>query len=174
MNVRDLIPWGRNRNTLPATTNGTSEQNPFLALHREMNPLFDDAFRDFGAPLSAMGGGLWFPNAWPQIEVSETDKTVRVTAEIPGMEEKDIEVVLEGDALVLRGERRSESEDRDRAFSERFYGRFERHIPLGSEIEDSKVEATFKNGLLTVILPKSAAAQSKVRRIVVNGHGNVH
>jgi HSP20 family protein len=138
-----------------------------------MNRLFDDVFRDFGAPLSTMGGGSWFAG-WPQIEVSETDKAVEVTAEIPGLEEKDVEVVLEGDVLVLRGERRSETEDKDRSFSERFYGRFERHIPLGSEIEEQNVEATFKNGLLTVRLPKSAAAQSKARRIAINGQSQIH
>ena len=138
-----------------------------------MNRLFDDAFRDFGAPPSAMGGGLWSAG-WPQIEVSETDKTIEVTAEIPGMEEKDVEVVLEGDVLVLRGERRSESEDQDRSFSERYYGRFERRIPLDSEIEETKVEANFKNGLLTIRLPKSAAAQSKVRRIAINGQSQIH
>lgn len=80
-----------------------------------------------------------------------------------------IEVLLDDGVLTLRGEKRSETEDKDRQFSERFYGRFERRIPLGYEVEEDKVAAAFKNGVLTVTLPKSPNAQSKVKRIAING-----
>jgi HSP20 family protein len=63
----------------------------------------------------------------------------------------------------------SETEDKDRQFSERFYGRFERRIPLGYEVEDDKVSADFKNGVLTVALPKTERAQAKAKRIAING-----
>jgi HSP20 family protein len=70
---------------------------------------------------------------------------------------------------MIRGEKKSETADKERQFSERFYGCFERQIPLGTEVEADKVAASFKNGVLTVTLPKSANAQAKTRRIAING-----
>jgi len=168
MNVRDLIPWGRGNNQTPTFyRNGDLQQLPLLSLHREMNRLFDDVFRDFDAGFPAFGQ-LASSRVWPNVEISEADKEIRITAEIPGLDEKDVEVVLENDVLTLRGEKRSEIEDNERRFSERYYGRFERRIPLGSEIEQDKVQASFKNGVLTVTLPKTAKDQSKIKRIAIN------
>jgi HSP20 family protein len=76
-------------------------------------------------------------------------------------------VILEDGVLTLRGEKRSETEDKDRQFSERYYGRFERRIPLGYEVTEDKVDARFRNGVLTVTLPKSEKAQSQVKRIAI-------
>ena len=169
MSVRDMIPWRRSERA-PATYR---DGDPFMALQREVNRLFDDMFRGFDVPFSrlpglASEGGNWSAG-WPNIEVSDTGKEVRVTAEVPGMEEKDIEVLLDDGALTLRGEKKSETGDKDRQFSERYYGRFERRINLGGEIEQDKVQASFKNGLLIVTLPKSEQAQSKAKRIAING-----
>jgi HSP20 family protein len=166
MSVRDLIPWGRSSNRVP-TVYRDAEQNPFVALHRQVNRLFDDVFNEFEAP-TPFGRLSWSAN-WPNVEISETDNELRVIAEVPGLEEKDIEVLLDEGVLTLRGEKKSETEDKERQFSERFYGRFERRIPLGYEIEENKVNAVFKNGVLTVTLPKSAKAQAKAKRIVING-----
>lgn len=163
MNVRDLIPWDRNeRSSVPAFRN--DEGNPFLTLHREMNRLFDDVFGRFDVPSSFGRAGL----SWPSLEVSETDGVFKVVAEVPGLEEKDVEVLLENDVLAIRGEKRSETDDRERRFSERFYGRFERRIPLPYEVEQDKVEASFQNGVLTVTLPRSPNAEPKARRIALN------
>jgi Hsp20/alpha crystallin family protein len=85
---------------------------------------------------------------------------VQVTAELPGLEEKDIQVELEKAVLAIRGEKKTETEDKDRLFSERYYGRFERRIPL-DDIDQDKIEAWFKNGVLNVILPKPLTAQHK-------------
>jgi HSP20 family protein len=71
--------------------------------------------------------------------------------------------------LTLRGEKKSETEDKERQFSERFYGRFERQISVGPDIEQDKVNASFKNGVLNVILPKTERAQSKAKRIAIHG-----
>lgn len=167
MDMRNLIPWGRSTESQAPAVYRETEQNPFLALHREVNRLFDDVFRGFDLRLPASGRlASW---SWPSMEVSETDKELRVTAELPGLEEKDIEVVLDDGVLTLRGERRSETEDKERQYSERFYGRFERRIPLSTEVEQDKVNAAFENGVLTVTLPKSARAQATSRRIAING-----
>ena len=168
MSVRDLIPWKRgNGNQLPSTFRN-DDRDPFLSLHREVNRLFDDVFRGFDSRLptlgsfSARGGGVW-----PNLEISDGEKEIRVTAEVPGLEEKDIEVLLDDGVLTLKGEKRSETEDRDRHFSERFYGSFERRIPLGYEIDEDKISAHFRNGVLTVTLPKTAKAQSQAKRITI-------
>ena len=170
MSVRDLIPWGRNNgNQLPSVFRD-DDRDPLLSLHREVNRLFDDVFRGFDSRLPALGRFSSFGGGgWPNVEISDSEKEIRVTAEVPGLEEKDVEVLLEDGVLTLKGEKRSETEDKDRQFSERFYGRFERRIPLGYEVEDDNVSADFKNGVLTVALPKTERAQAKAKRIAING-----
>ncbi|MEA1672852.1 Hsp20/alpha crystallin family protein [Nitrospirillum sp. BR 11163] len=164
MSVRDLIPWGRSSNQVPAAFRD-DDRNHFLSLHREVNRLFDDVFRGFDRRLPTFGSLSTFNGAWPSVEISETDKEIKVTAEIPGLEEKDIEVLLNDGVLTLKGEKRSETEDKQ--FSERFYGHFERRVPLGVEVEEDKIDARFKNGVLNIVLPKSAKAQSQVKRIAI-------
>jgi HSP20 family protein len=167
MNMRDLIPWGR---TAQTPTRYREEADPFMTLHREMNRLFDDVFRGFEAgPFGGLSRTAAWPGpSWPSVEVNETDKDVRVSAELPGLEEKDVEVLLGDGVLTVRGEKRSEVEDKGRAFSERVYGRFERRIPLAWDVEEDKIQASFKNGVLAVTLPKSAQAEAKMRRIAIN------
>jgi HSP20 family protein len=143
------------------------ELNPLLTLHREMNRLFDEVVRGFDlAPFST---DRLFDRSigWPHVEVSETDKEVRVTAELPGLEQKDVQLELTNGVLTIKGERKTEAEDKDRLFSERYYGRFERRIQV-EDVDEHKVSASFKNGVLTVTLPKTPQAQSKVKRIAID------
>jgi HSP20 family protein len=105
---------------------------------------------------------------WPSIEVSETDKDVKITAEVPGLEEKDMQLELANGVLTIKGEKKTETEDKERLFSERYYGRFERRIPV-EDVDEDKVWANFKNGVLTVTMPKAPQTQSKVKRIAING-----
>jgi HSP20 family protein len=163
--MRDLVPWSRGRDVSARR----AEDSPFLTLHREMNRLFDDVFRGF--ELTPFGSDRFFDRvggSWPSVEVSQTDKEIKVTAELPGLDEKDIKVELANGVLAIGGEKRTESEDKDRLFSERYYGRFERRIPV-EDVDEDKISAAFKNGVLTVTLPKVAQAQSKVKRIAING-----
>jgi HSP20 family protein len=165
MAIRDLVPWNRGRDL---TVRRGEEPNPFLSLHREMNRLFDEAFRGFD--LAPFGTDRFFDRTmgWPNIEVSETDNNVKVTAELPGLEEKDVQVELANGVLAIKGEKKTEMEDNDRLFSERYYGRFERRIPV-EDVDEEKVSASFKNGVLTVTMAKVPQAQSKVTRIAING-----
>lgn len=167
MSVRDLIPWGRSNGNQIPTVFRDSDRDPFLSLHREVNRLFEDVFRSFGSNLPSFNGASAFSGGWPSVEISDGEKEIKVTAEVPGLEEKDIEVLLYDGVLTLKGEKRSETEDKDKQFSERFYGRFERRIPLGYEVKEDKVDACFKDGVLTVTLPKSENAQSQVKRIAI-------
>jgi HSP20 family protein len=165
MTMRDLIPWGRTeRSMVPSTVRG-EEMSPFLTLHREMNRLFDDMFSRFETGMPSLLGR----SGWPSIEAVETDKDVRVSAELPGMDEKDVEVLVDEDVLTIRGEKKAETEDKERRVSERTYGRFERVIPLPFAVEQDKIAASFNNGVLTVTLPKSEKAQEKAKRIPING-----
>jgi HSP20 family protein len=166
MSVRDLIPWGRDESRVPSLFRD-SERDPFLSLHREVNRLFDDVFRGFDGGLPSVGRASAFGGNWPSVEISDNDKEIKVTAEVPGLEEKDIEILLDDGVLTLRGEMRSETEDKDRQFSERYYGRFERRLPLGYEIEEDRIDARFRNGVLSVTLPKTAKAQSQAKRIAI-------
>jgi HSP20 family protein len=100
--------------------------------------------------------------------VTDTGKEVQVTAELPGLDQNDVAVELADGVLSIKGEKKFESDDKERLLSERFYGRFERRIPV-DEVEQDKVAAAFKNGVLTVTLPKSPDAQQRVKRIAISG-----
>jgi HSP20 family protein len=165
MNVRDLIPWSRgDRERSPATR--SDSLSPVVSLHREMNRLFDEVFRGFDD--SRLWGGR---GAWPSVEVEETENEYRVSAELPGLEERDVEVLLQDGLLTVRGEKKLETEAQNRSYSERFYGRFERQITLDRDVDDGAVNATFKNGVLTVTVPKNARAVERTKRIPINAGG---
>jgi HSP20 family protein len=166
MNVQDLVPWGRNggrSRNLPAELDPGST---LFTLHREMNRLFDDFFRGFDAPALMGGGAAVVAGAWPRLEVEETENEYRINAELPGMDEKDVEVLLQDGVLVLRGEKRAKIEDKNRAFSERFYGRFERRLPLDG-VDEDHIQARFENGVLTITAPRTMQSRERVKRIQI-------
>jgi HSP20 family protein len=143
--------------------------DPFHALRKQFDDLFDAWTGNAGDLAPLTGSGVFAP----RIDVSETDKELAITAELPGLEEKDVEVKLSGDQLTIKGEKRSETEDekdeKGRYYHriERTYGAFQRSLTLPFEAEASKVVATFKNGVLTVTLPKPADVQKASRTIEV-------
>ncbi|MCA6108782.1 Hsp20/alpha crystallin family protein [Bradyrhizobium cenepequi] len=163
MAFRDLIPWSRNQELAPTR----DPFDPFFTLHREMNRLFDDAFRGFGS-FGRVGSPLMEGRfSWPKIELSETDNTLTVSAELPGLTEKDVQVEIANGVLTLKGEKRAERTDEERYFSERYYGAFERQIPLEGIAED-KAEASFRDGVLKITLPKTEQVRENVKRIPIN------
>ncbi|HWA21665.1 MAG TPA: Hsp20/alpha crystallin family protein [Caulobacterales bacterium] len=155
--MKDLIPWNRSRQPIRQ-----EDAIPFHSLHRDINRLFDDAFRDFGLPAFGASGRMW-----PSIEVTEHEKDICVTAELSGLDEKDVEIAVEDGVLTIRGEKHTEVDDKERRYTERSYGRFERRVTLPAEVEEERAKATFKNGLLTVTLPKSEREQARSRRIPI-------
>ena len=108
------------------------------------------------------------------MDVEETDKNYRVTAELPGMEEGDVEVLLQDGILTIRGEKKLENESQNRTFSELFHGRFERRLSFDRDVDEEGVSATFKNGVLTVTVPKAAQAVERTKRIPINAAGKAH
>jgi len=166
MAFRDMIPWSRQQQLAPQR----DAFDPFTTLHREMNRLFDDAFRGFGSfgSLNRMGTPLMEGQfGWPKLELSETDKTVTVSAELPGLSEKDVQVEIANGVLTIRGEKKAERSDEAKFVTERYYGSFERQVPLDN-VEADKAQADFRNGVLTVTLPKSEQASENVKRIAIN------
>lgn len=141
-------------------------------LHKEVDRLFEDFMGDFRPWRS--GIRLWDQGneeLVPKINVSETDKEVQVTADLPGIDEKDIEVTLSDGILSIKGERKAEKEEKDEKKSfhriERSYGLYRRSIALPCEVEENKIKADFAKGVLTIKMPKSAKAKSKVKKISV-------
>jgi len=166
MSIFDLIPWGRGtEKKMPVRQ---TEKDPFLALQQDMNSLFDEFTGRFNlAPFSDFGNfGTTFQ---PRLNVSEGDKDIKVSAELPGLTEQDIEITLSGDRLTISGEKKVEKEDkRDNYYrKECSYGSFQRVIALPCEIEENKIDAVFKNGVLNISLPKTAQACQEKKRIAV-------
>lgn len=164
MNLRDIIPGNRENTSDAVRANGV---NALVSSSRGVG-LLDEVFSAFDRHFPALGALSPTSLGWPSVEVSETDKEIKVCAEVPGLSENDMEVLLEDGVILLRGEKRSETHDKDKQFSERFYGSFVRRIPLGAEIEEDKVDASFKNGVLTIVLPKAPRPDSEVKRITIN------
>ena len=106
--------------------------------------------------------------------MQETDKEYRVTADIPGLDGRDVEVLYHEGVLTLRGEKRTENESENRTLRERFYGRFERQVALDRDVDEGNIQATFRNGTLIVTIPKSAQALEKAKRIPVSDEGKTH
>jgi HSP20 family protein len=160
MNLKSLVPWSsRDRGNAAIQYR---QDNPIAAMHREMNRVFDGFFRGFDEPL--LGSGQF---GWPAVEVREGDKEFKVVAELPGLEQRDVEVTYADGVLTLKGEKRMEQESP--VYSERWAGAFERRIVLSDSVDPEQVNATFKNGVLTVVLGKKPEARRDVKRIAING-----
>ena len=141
--------------------------DPFFRLHQEMNRLFDEAFAGFGGAFAAPAG---FGEASPRVDIRETDGALVVEAELPGVAEDDLDVELSDNVLTIRGEKKSETRDeRSGAYRyvERSYGAFSRAIPIPYDIDPDAVEAKFKNGVLTLTLPKPEGAARASRKIAI-------
>ncbi len=113
---------------------------------------------------------LWFSTGGPAVDVLEDDDAVRVVAELPGLDEKDFRVEVQGSRLILRGEKKSSREEKKGScyYSECSYGSFSRVIPLPCEVQADKASATYKKGVLEVTLPKTEEAKAKRIKITVS------
>ena len=163
MSIRDLLPLGRGKREMTARPEST---NPLGSLQLDINQAFADFWRAFDVP--AFGGGE--PGGTvPKVDIRETDHEVEVTAELPGMDEADIDVSVADDVLTIRGERKDERETKDKGYvrRERSFGRIERIVPLPTGLDPNAATATFKNGVLTVTIAKTAEARDAVKRIAV-------
>ncbi len=164
MAIGDIIKW-RDRGSVPVRR---GYHGGVGALQRDINRLFDEFFEGFG-----LAPRIWGTEAlsefMPRVDVSETAKEVRVSAELPGMDEKDIEVRLERGVLTISGEKKEEKEEKDKSYHrvERSYGSFTRSIALPADVDEGAAKATFKKGVLSVVLPKRAESREAQKRIEI-------
>ena len=161
MAIRDLIPT-RQQGLIPSFWRD-NDLSPIGSFRREMDRLFDDFFRT-----PAVGRFSEFATSanWPSIEVKDGDNELLITAEVPGMTDKDVELFVDKGMLTIRGEKKAEQEEK--GYSERFYGRFERQIPLPASVDEQHCKADFHDGLLTIHLPKTREAAEARKKIPIN------
>ena len=160
VDFKALVPW-RSKAQTPAPRDDYFD--PFVTFRREMDRMFDDFLGG-----SRANSGSW-PTLTPAVGIDETEKELVITAELPGVTEKDVEVNLAGDVLTIRGEKKAEHEQRNGEgyYMERRFGAFTRSVRLPFEASDDNVQATFKDGVLTIQLLKPSELQKPVRRIEV-------
>jgi len=146
MNLKSLIPVGRDR----------AVASPFMSLQREIDRLFDDFSR--GLPAFTGTGALM-----PSMDVTETDKEIEITAELPGLEEKDVQINVTDNLLTIKGEKKAEKEQKDKNYRlvERSYGSFERTLELPEGVNAEAIKANISKGVLKVTVPKPVPAQAK-------------
>lgn len=154
---RTMIPKGH----MPLATR-EGRMDPFFALQRGINRMFDDLWHGFDVPTVFAG------HRFPSLEVRDEDKAVRVVAELPGLEAKDVELSLHDGILTLKGEKKTESEEKTEhgMMSERWFGHFERSVAVG-DVDEGATEAKYENGVLTVTLPKVERPKETERKIPI-------
>jgi HSP20 family protein len=154
-----------------------SAPSPFTALRREMERLFDDfdsgfwrfPFQRPGFDLEPIWRNEITLGAPPAVDIAETDKAYEISAELPGMDEKSIDIELVNGSLKITGEKHEEKEEKKKGYhlNERRFGSFERRFRVPEGVDTSKIEATFKKGVLKVTLPKTAEARTPQKKIAV-------
>ncbi len=163
-----------NRNVEPASA--LQVRQPFESLRREVDRLFEDFDRGLWRSPFRSAFALepfWrSEQAWPAapaVDIAESDQAYEITADLPGMSEKDIEVKLANGGLIIKGQKPEEKEEKkkDYCLHERRFGSFERSFRVPEGVETDKIEAGFKNGVLTVTLPKTAEAQKAEKKVAV-------
>ena len=163
MAIKDMIPaiWRRG-NDLEVRNSKYSD--PFLDLQREMNRVFDSFFETWDSPKPGMSSSFS-----PTLDISENEKEYTINVELPGMDEKDVEVSCTDDSLTISGVKKNETEDKkgNYHYLERSYGSFKRVIPLGDNIDKTKITANFKKGVLKINIPKNTEYISKQKKIPI-------
>lgn len=166
----NLIPWNWGKKNLPIRKEDhTSEhdQSSYFSLQSDMNRVFDNFFRNFETGLLSQFSDSSEGMFHPRVEVKESPDELRVSVELPGIDEKDLDLSITCDGLTISGEKREEKSESTRGYyrMERSYGSFHRRIPFPCQIDKDKAEATFKKGVLNVVLPKTAEARQQVKKI---------
>ena len=160
MALRDLTPWHHAKSGAPSSLGD---------LQREVDRVFESFWGGFGMPslLRENGGGISLD---VRVDASEDDKAYHVTAELPGLSEKDVEVTFTDGTLTISGEKKEEKEVKEADYHrrERSFGSFRRSFTLPGEVDEEKIAASFKDGVMTVDLPKTKTAQKKAKKITIS------
>jgi HSP20 family protein len=164
MNLKSMMPSGRT----PSPARRDSDRDPFALMRQEMDRLFDSFTRDWSLPTTLPGGFLS-----PKVDVAESEKGLEISAELPGVDQKDISLDLSDGILTLQAEHKEEKEEKDEKkhyhLVERSHGSFMRRFAIPFEPDADKVKASFDKGVLKVMVPRSAAAEKQVKKIAIKG-----
>ena len=136
---------------------------PSMSLHKDMDRFFNRFFDDFNISKSWKNKDR-FSSFAPKLNVSEDESSIEISVELPGMNEKDIEVSLDKDVLTIKGENKEESENREKSYHhmERSFGTFQRSIRISKEADSNDIKASFKDGVLVITLPKAEKEAARV------------
>lgn len=161
MQIKDLMAWGRRE------VWASSEDNPIHRLQQEMNQVFDRFWKSLDLPGGRSGSGA--RTGTPPVDLVETDTSVEVTIELPGMDRGDFEVLVTGEDVTVKGEKKSEREDRSTGYrlSERVFGSVYRRVPLPAGVVSEDARAELKNGVLMVSVPRATEGKAKAKKIDV-------
>ena len=178
INIKKLNPWnwlrhegGKAANVPVRRESSAMLSDPFWNMHREVDRLFDSVFSQLGGWPASFdvrnpGAGPMKPN----LDIKETKKDYQIAVEIPGVEEKDVELELSNGLLTIKGEKKHEEKQEDDNYYcvERTYGSFSRSLALPSDAEEGGIEATFRNGVLTITVPRKHVAKQKEETKVIS------
>jgi HSP20 family protein len=190
MNLKKLIPWnwfkheeGRGQQeVIPVQKEQSSSMpvatglSPMLQLHREIDRLFEQAFAGFGRMPSLFSDSAHWLNSWqqgmfqPQIDIAGDDEAYNIKLEVPGLTKDDIKVEVRDDLLVISGEKKDESESRDKHYYrvERSYGQFQRTLNLPQDANVDDMRASLKDGVLSLYIPRKEVENDSAKRIEIN------
>lgn len=182
MRMNKLAPWNwfnseedREGRMLPIRRGDQVRRSdhPMLQIHNEIDRMFEDFFDGFGLP------DLGFRKTWdsmartglfkPNLDISESDKEYSIAVELPGVDEKNVELELTGNALKIRGEKKQETEKKDKNYHcmERSYGSFQRVLTLPDDADPDKISAEYKNGIMTITVPRRPELKPGVKKIEI-------
>lgn len=162
MNIHQLIPTTGRRDT---SGKKQSAYHPLRSLQQDIDLMFDNFFQGF--PSESTHSGLLTPH----MDISETEKNYKVTLDIPGVDEKDLDISITGDTLSIRAEKQYENKEEGQRYHrvERSYGSYAKQLTLPSEVDADAISADYKNGVLTLDLPKKPEAQPVSKKIALKG-----
>lgn len=193
MDLKKIVPWNWfkkeeewSSQTVPVKHKGQRQPprqfySSLAQMHQEMNQMFDNFFKGFGSlPARSPGGSsLWdegfFPGPLtegllkPTIDIGATDKEYAISVEVPGVDQKDVKIEIANNTLTIKGEKKQEKEEKEENYyrMERSFGSFQRVLALPEDADHDGVKATFKNGVLTLKLPRKALPHSAVKQIEI-------
>lgn len=178
MKLRKISPWnwlqkeaeGRTGSEVPVTQRGGQPGYPLTAFHREMDRLFDQALREFGSGFPGLSERSWASDFFrPSLDISESPEQYTIHVETPGVSRDDIQISVEHDALIIRGEKKEEEKRNEEQYHyvERSYGSFQRVLSLPQDADPDSLRATFRDGVLTINVGRRSKQESGARQVEI-------
>lgn len=185
VDIKKINPWNWFKHEEEAGTSGQvsvqknngytpavgGTYSPLLDFHREVDRLFDNAFRSFGFPSLFSGSPLVNESFFrPRVDIAGNEKNYEITLDVPGMKQEELTIEVQGDSLIVRGEKQESKESKDKQFYrvERSYGTFQRTLALPNDANADEINANLKDGVLTLTIPRKQVEGKDVKRIAIN------